>query len=73
LSISEIILFEISHLHYLEAGVTAWDFYEKLISKGYNIFHENGLKKVMSRNEFLRSCADFSSSCNVVITKRQTI
>ncbi len=68
-----IILFEISHLHYLEAGVTAWDFYEKLISKGYNIFHENGLKKVMSRNEFLRSCADFSSSCNVVITKRQTV
>jgi len=68
-----IILFEVSHLHYLEAGVTAWDFYEKLVSKGYNIFHENGLKKINSRNEFLRSCADFSSSCNVIITKRRVI
>jgi len=67
------ILFEISHLHYLEAGVFAWDFYEKVVSRGYNIFHEDGLKKIKTRNEFLRNCADFSSSCNIMITKREEL
>lgn len=66
-----VILFEISHLHYLEGGVTAWDFYKKLIDKKYNIYHENGLKKILSINEFLVSCADFSSSCNVIATKQE--
>lgn len=72
-SFDVIILFEISHLHYLEAGVFAWDFYEKVVSKGYNIFDETNLKKLESRNEFLRRCADFSSSSNVIISKRTEI
>jgi FkbM family methyltransferase len=68
-----VILFEISHLHYLEAGIFAWDFYEDIVGRGYNIFHENGLKKINTRNEFLRNCADFSSSCNIIITKRKEL
>lgn len=68
-----IILFEISHLHYFEAGVYAWDFYDELVSRGYKIFHETDLRKITSKNDFLRSCADFSTSCNVIVTKREAL
>lgn len=66
-----IVLLEISHLHYLEAGVTAWDFYETLKSKGYHIYHEKNLKKMNTKEDFLRNCADFSRSVNILISKRE--
>jgi FkbM family methyltransferase len=68
-----VILFEISHLHYLESGVTAWDFYDEIINNNYNIFHEHELRKIISKTDFLRSCGDFSKSCNVVISKREKL
>ncbi|ORU93990.1 MAG: hypothetical protein A6F70_07245 [Cycloclasticus sp. symbiont of Bathymodiolus heckerae] len=68
-----IIIFEISHLHYLEAGVFAWDFYHSIISRGYNIFHEDDLKQIKSQTEFLRRCSNFNQTCNVIITKKERL
>jgi len=70
---SPTILFEISHLHYLEAGVTAWDFYDSVKSKGYNFFHEDDLSEIRSKEDFLRRCSNFDKSSNVVITKRENL
>lgn len=65
-----VILLEISHLHYLEAGYTAWDFYETLTTKGYKIFHEDGLVEIQSKVEFLIKCGNFANSSNVVISRK---
>ena len=35
-----IIILEISHLHYFNAGITAWDFYDKIKSWGFHIYYE---------------------------------
>lgn len=67
------IIFEISHLHYLQAGMTAWDFYDKIISNNYNIFLEKDLSRINNKVEFLRSCADFSRSSNVLISKKPSL
>jgi hypothetical protein len=66
-----IVLLEISHLHYLEAGVTAWDFYEILKLKNYHIYHEKNLKEMNTKEDFLRNCADFSKSMNILISKKR--
>lgn len=68
---SPIVLFEVSHLHYLEAGVSAWDFYELVRGKGYRFYHEEDLSEIESRESFLRRCANFAYSSNVIITKQK--
>ena len=66
-----LILMEVSHLHYLEAGFTAWDFYASLKEDGYRIFHENDLAEIRSRDEFLIKCGNFAYSTNVIITRKE--
>jgi FkbM family methyltransferase len=66
---SPVIIFEVSHLHYLEAGVYAWDFYNLVRSKGFKFFNEENLSEISSREEFLRRCANFAYSSNVLIAK----
>lgn len=64
-----IILMEISHLHYLEAGFTAWDFYDSLVKKGFIIYSEHGLERIKSKVEFLIKCGNFAFSSNIIISK----
>jgi len=66
---SPVIIFEVSHLHYLEAGFAAWEFYDLIRAKGYRFFHEDGLVEITSRVIFLRECGNFAYSSNVVIAK----
>lgn len=67
---SPIVIFEVSHLHYLEAGVAAWDFYDQVSSKGYRFYYEEDFTEITSREDFLRRCANFAYSSNVIITNR---
>ena len=66
-----IILLEVNHENYLEGGVTAWDFYDLLLSKGYFIYSENGLKKFESKRQFLQECGNFSYSANIIISRNE--
>lgn len=70
---SPIVIFEVSHLHYLEAGISAWDFYELVCNKGYRFYNEDNLSEIESRENFLRQCANFAYSSNVIITKQKLI
>jgi len=70
---SPIVIFEVSHLHYLEAGVSAWDFYDLVRSKGYNFFYEEDFTEIATREDFLRRCANFAYSSNVLITKQNLL
>lgn len=70
---SPIVIFEVSHLHYLEAGVSAWDFYDLVCSKGYKFFYEEDFTEIVSREDFLRRCANFAHSSNVLITKQNLL
>lgn len=65
-----IILMEISHLHYLRAGFTAWDFYDFLKTKNYKIYHEDKLTEINSKEDFLIKCGNFAYSSNIVITRK---
>jgi FkbM family methyltransferase len=67
---SPIILAEISHLHYLEAGTTAWDFYRKVRDHGYFIYNENTLKIMDTETKFLRQCANFDKTTNIIMSKK---
>lgn len=66
-----IILLEISHSHYLEAGYTAWDFYEMLKRKQYKIYHEDKLTKITSKQDFLSKCGNFAYSSNIIISRKE--
>jgi len=65
-----VILLEVSHLHFLGAGYTAWRFYKILKSKGYRIYSEQGLKELKNKTEFLIECGNFAYSANILISKR---
>jgi len=62
-----IILMEIDHLHYLKAGVTAWDFYNKLREKGYHIYSEKNMKEYIDLDTFLYDCGNFNQGKNIII------
>ncbi|MGV1100381.1 FkbM family methyltransferase [Thiovibrio sp. JS02] len=66
-----IILLEISHMHYLNAGYNAWDFYKLLKNQGYYIYHEQGLVELRNLEEFLVKCGNFAYSANIVLSKRR--
>ena len=66
---SPVVIFEVSHLHYLQAGFTAWDFYDSVNAKGYRFFHEDDFSEITSRETFLRKCGNFAYSSNVIIAK----
>lgn len=65
------ILLEVSHPHYLNAGYTAWDFYEFLKSKGFYIYHEEGLTEITDMEDFLLKCGNFAYSANIVIARKK--
>ena len=66
-----IILLEVNHLNYLEAGFTAWDFYDLLKKKNYFIYHEGKLTEIKTREDFLIKCGNFTYSSNIVISKNE--
>lgn len=65
-----VLLLEVSHPHYLDAGVTAWDFYDLLKSKGYRIYHEVNFAEIFTKEDFLIKCGNFAYSANIVISKK---
>lgn len=70
---SPTLIFEVSHLHYLEAGVVAWEFYDYVCSKGFRFFYEDDFTEIKSREDFLRRCANFSCSANVLLSKKSLL
>ena len=64
------VLLEVSHLHYLGAGWTAWDFYRELTRQGYHIYDERGLEEIASETQFLIRCGNFHQSRNVLISRK---
>ena len=65
-----IILTEISQLHFLEAGITAWDFYAQLKNRGYRLYSQAGLSEIENRSAFLIECGNYAYSSNVIISKK---
>ena len=65
------VLLEVSHLHYLEAGWTAWEFYRELTRQGYHIYDEAGLTEILGETQFLISCGNFQHSRNIVISRAE--
>lgn len=66
-----VILLEVSHEHYLNAGITAWDFYADLIEQGYHVYSERTLKEYRNLREFLLECGNFAYSANIIISKNE--
>ena len=59
---------EVSHLHYLEAGVMVWDFYDYLKNLGCFIYNEHTGKEIFSKREFLVNCCNFHMSSNILVS-----
>jgi len=68
---SPIVLCEISHLHYLEAGTTAWDFYRMVIEHKYYIYNEDTMEIMENETQFLRQCANFDKTSNIILSKKK--
>jgi FkbM family methyltransferase len=66
-----IVIMEVSHLHYVEAGITAWDFYEKLQRWGFIIYYESDMEEILTKNDFLAKCGSFSQSYNIIISLKK--
>lgn len=69
--LNPIILLEVNHLNYIEAGYTAWDFYDLLKNKNYLIYHEDRLIEIKSKEDFLIKCGNFAYSANIIISKKE--
>jgi len=67
---SPIILLEVSHEHYLDAGVTAWDFYKLLKSKNFYIYSEEAMQPLDNLRDFLIKCGNFAYSGNIIISQK---
>jgi FkbM family methyltransferase len=63
-----LVLLEVSHTHYLEYGVTAWDFYSYLKDEGFFIYRETNLSEIRTKQEFLRECGNFTTSSNILLS-----
>ena len=67
---SPIILMEISHLHYFQAGVYGWDFYSEIRNRGLRIYRETDFSEIDSLERFLRECCNFDRSANIILAAR---
>lgn len=67
---SPIILMEISHLHYFQAGVFGWDFFSEIRDKGFRIYRETDFSEIDSLERFLRECCNFDRSANIILADR---
>lgn len=65
-----IILLEVNHENYIEAGYTAWDFFTLLKRKKYYIYTED-LEEIATKRMFLRVCGNFTHSANIIISLKQ--
>ena len=68
---SPIILMEISHLHYFQAGVFGWDFFSEIRDKGFRIYRETDFSEIDSVERFLRECCNFDRSANIILANRR--
>lgn len=73
ISSKTIILLEVAHANYLKCNTTAWDFYDFLKSKGYNIWDEKQLSPITTQEDFLILCGNFAYSRNIFIRKNDNI
>jgi FkbM family methyltransferase len=64
------ILFEVSHLHYMKAGINLCEFYKKLKEKGYRIYYEQDLEEIRELDVFLIKCGNFERTANILICKK---
>jgi FkbM family methyltransferase len=64
-----LVLLEVNHLNYLQAGWTAWDFFRDLTKQGYRVYDERGLEEIEDETEFLIRCGNFHESRNVLIAR----
>jgi FkbM family methyltransferase len=62
-----IILLEISYPHYLDCGVTVWDFYDFLKDRGFYIYHEQYLEEIHTKQVFLRAYGNFAGAASNAI------
>jgi FkbM family methyltransferase len=67
--LSPVILCEVSHLHYLQAGYTAWEFYTSVKEHGYLIYDEATLDQIHTKESFLRRFGNFDMSANIILSK----
>lgn len=67
---SPIILMEISHLHYFQAGVFGWDFFSEIRDRGFRIYRETDFSEIDSLERFLRECCNFDRSANIILAER---
>jgi len=68
-----IILLEVNHLNYIEDNVFAWEFYDDLINQSFHVYSEKNLNEFKNRTEFLKECANFAYSSNIVISRRELV
>jgi FkbM family methyltransferase len=66
-----VVLLETSHLHYLQAGFTMWDFYDYLKKESYHIYFEKDFHEILSQEEFLSKCGNFDNSANIIIARKK--
>lgn len=67
--IDPLILFEVSHLHYMKAGFDVCDFYKMLKEKGYRVYYEHDLEEIKELDIFLIKCGNFERTANVIACK----
>lgn len=67
------ILLEVSHQHYLKAGINAGDFFDLLKNKRFKIFSEHDLSEIEFKDDFLVKCGNFAYSSNIVISRKELV
>ena len=65
-----VVLLEISHPHYLKAGIDTADFYDYLTGQGYSIYTEDSFRTLESKEDYINLCVHFTHSVNVIISKK---
>lgn len=68
-----LILFEVSHLHYMKAGINVCEFYKKLKEEGYRIYYEQDLEEITELDTFLIKCCNFERGSNILICKKNLV
>lgn len=49
--------------------MTVWDFYQRLVDRGFRIYSEKGLRELDTKHDFLRECGNFTHSANILLAK----
>lgn len=62
-----LILLEVFHGCYYQAGHSVWDFYRFLKDNGFYIYSEKTLEEFKSEHDFLYECGNFNHSANIIL------